>query len=68
VNKLVGDDVVAFILERLRAGDVNGDHFVDGADIADLLGAWGTDDRAADLDRDGIVDGVDLAIAISDWG
>lgn len=68
VNRLVGDDVVAFILERLRPGDVNGDHFVDGADIADLLGAWGTDDRAADLDRDGIVDGVDLSIAISDWG
>lgn len=57
-----------FIVERLRAGDTNGDRVVDGADLAYLLGAWGTDDRAADVDGDGIVNGRDLTIVLGDWG
>ena len=49
-------------------GDVNGDGVVDGADLAELLGAWGTDDPAADLDGDGTVGGSDLAIVLGAWG
>ena len=58
----------SFLFERLRAGDVNGDGIVDGADIALVLGSWGSGDRAADLNLDGIVNGADLTIALGDWG
>jgi hypothetical protein len=46
--------------------DVTGDGFVDGADLAALLGAWGTSTN--DLNGDGIVDGADLAALLTGWG
>ena len=48
-------------------GDLNGDGAVDGADLAILLGAWGTSDPAADLDQSGSVDGADLAMLLGAW-
>lgn len=49
------------------SGDLNGDGFVNGIDLALLLSFWGTADLIADIDEDGIVDGVDLTILLSDW-
>ena len=46
--------------------DVTGDGTVDGADLAALLGAWGTSTN--DLNGDGIVDGADLASMLTAWG
>ncbi len=48
-------------------GDLNGDGSVNGADLAILLGAWGTSDPAADLDQNGGVDGADLAMLLGAW-
>ncbi len=47
--------------------DLNGDHAVNAADLAVLLGAWGTA-GAADLDGSGIVNAGDLAILLGAWG
>ena len=48
-------------------GDLNGDGFVNGADLAILLGAWGGGAGPADLDNDGSVGGADLAILLGAW-
>lgn len=49
-------------------GDLDGDDAVAGADLAILLGAWGTcRGCAADLDGDGVVDGADLATLLGGW-
>jgi len=45
---------------------VNG--IVDGADLAVVLGAWGTSSSLADIDGSGTVDGADLAIVLGAWG
>lgn len=49
-------------------GDLNGDCFVDGADLGIFLSLWGTSNPAADLDGSGLVDGADLGIFLSLWG
>jgi hypothetical protein len=48
--------------------DFNFDGFVDAADLAMLLGAWGTADALTDLDASGAVDAADLAMFLSRWG
>lgn len=49
-------------------GDVNGDGFVDGEDLAIVLGAWGPCFACeADITGDGEVDGEDLAIVLGGW-
>jgi hypothetical protein len=48
--------------------DLNGDGLVNAADLAILLGAWGSGDRAADLDNDAVVGAADLAILLGAWG
>jgi hypothetical protein len=50
------------------SGDLNGDGFVDGADLGLLLGAWGSANIAIDLNSDGIVDGADLGLLLGAWG
>ena len=47
-------------------GDVNGDGSVDGADLAEILGSWGTSD--GDQNGDGNTDGADLSIVLGGWG
>jgi hypothetical protein len=46
--------------------DLDGDRVVGGADLATLLGAWGT--PAADLDGNGTTDAADLSIVLGAWG
>jgi hypothetical protein len=46
-------------------GDLNDDGKVDGADLAQLLGAWGN--AGGDLNGDGITDGADLALLLGWW-
>lgn len=48
-------------------GDLNGDAKVDAADLAVLLGQWGTS-GSADLNGQGVVEGGDLAILLGAWG
>ena len=48
--------------------DINGDGVVDGADLARVLGAWGTSSPGGDLNGDGIVNGADLSILLAFWG
>ncbi len=48
--------------------DFDGDGFVNAADLAQLLAAWGTDDAAADLTDDGVVNAADLAELLAAWG
>jgi hypothetical protein len=48
--------------------DITGDLIVDGADLANLLAAWGTSGSFADLEFDGTVNGADLAILLAAWG
>jgi hypothetical protein len=45
--------------------DLNCDGAVNGADLAILLGGWGT--ANADLDGDGATNGADLAILLGSW-
>jgi hypothetical protein len=51
-------------------GDVDGDGFVGGSDLAQILGSWGfcTGSCVADLDDSGTIDGTDLAILLGAWG
>lgn len=48
-------------------GDLNNDAHMNGADLAVLLGAWGTGNAAADLTHDGTVNGADLAVLLGSW-
>ncbi len=47
--------------------DLNCDGIVDGADLGELLAAWGTP-GPGDLDGNGVVDGADLGELLSQWG
>ncbi len=50
------------------SGDLDGDRDVDSADLALLLGAWGsTTGDLADLDGDGVVGGADLVLLLEQW-
>jgi hypothetical protein len=49
------------------AADINGDHQVDGSDLAVVLSQWGTA-GSADINHDGNVDGQDLATLLGAWG
>jgi len=46
-------------------GDLNGDCLVNGADLAIVLGAWGT--PGGDLTGDNNTDGADIAIVLGNW-
>ncbi len=64
------DSGAAFVFTFAPAptGDMNGDGHVSGADLAMLLGAWGTvGENGLDLDGSGVVDGADLAILLGAW-
>jgi len=54
-----------------RAGwartDLDGDGLVGGADLATLLGHWGSGDPIADVDGNGLVAGSDLAEMLGNW-
>lgn len=46
-------------------GDLNGDGSVNGIDLAQLLGAWGT--PGGDLNADGLTNGADLTVILANW-
>jgi hypothetical protein len=52
--------------------DINRNGWIDGADLAIVLTAWGTDGQQgtvdADLDGSGLVDGAELGLVLSSWG
>lgn len=49
-------------------GDLNDDGLVNGADLAIVLGNWGSCVGCpADINNDGVVDGADLAIVLGNW-
>lgn len=51
--------------------DINGDGYVNSADLAALLGAWGSVcllPCPEDINRDGVVNSSDLAILLGAWG
>ncbi|MFO0828429.1 MAG: hypothetical protein U0572_09790 [Phycisphaerales bacterium] len=49
-------------------GDFDLDGHVGGADLAFLLGAWGSSIAFIDINGDGVVNGADLAILLGNWG
>jgi formylglycine-generating enzyme required for sulfatase activity len=51
------------------AGDLNNDGIINGADLGQLLAAWGPcESCAADLNMNGVVDGADLGVQLGNWG
>jgi hypothetical protein len=50
------------------AGDLDGNGAVDAADLAILLGAWGSSQLGPDINGDGIVNAQDLAVLLGNWG
>ena len=52
---------------QYRAGDLNRDGIVDGADLARLLNEWDRPSVCCDLDNDGTVGGNDLGILLAHW-
>jgi subtilisin family serine protease len=48
--------------------DLTGDGSIDGADLVQLLAAFGTSDAASDITGDGNVDGSDLVQLLSEFG
>ena len=67
-NDLDSTFIVSAIVEIPCAGDLDGDGTVGGADLAVLLGSWGSATSAADLNSDSKVDAADLAVLLGGWG
>lgn len=63
---LIGNPEVTLPEPARCVGDLNGDAVVNAADLAILLGAWGT--GGSDLDGDGVVTAADLAVLLGAWG
>jgi len=53
----------------MLVGDLNGDGIVDGADLGQLLAAWGDVESMpeADLNEDGVINGADLGLLLAAW-
>lgn len=74
-RRLVAGDLLAFAARIAPVelggfttpGDLDGDGAVGPADLALLLGAWGSGPHPADLDGDGAVGAADLAILLGGW-
>jgi hypothetical protein len=49
-------------------GDADGDGTVGPADLALVLGAWGTSNPLYDFNCDGIVNGADSSVVLGGWG
>ena len=69
VNNLSAGSITVRVSGENQA-DVNADTVVNGADLAILLIAFGTDGAVTgtDFNNDGIVDGADLATLLINWG
>lgn len=50
-------------------GDIDGNGFVDGTDLAHLMGHWGLPiPSELDADGDGVAGGADIAVLLGNWG
>ena len=58
---------IADACEVSNPADVNGDGVVNAADLAQVLGDWGTNAPASDINDDGTVDAQDLASLLAAW-
>lgn len=56
------------VVQAPCAADLSGDGVIDGADLGQLLGAWGAGPGPADVNGDGAVDGADLGLLLGSWG
>lgn len=56
--------------EAACPADVDRSGWVDGADLALMLSAWGpaSSSLALDLSGDGVIDGADLSVLLASWG
>lgn len=59
---------VSDVRPLIPLGDLNGDGYVDTADLGILISAFGSSDAIADLNGDGIVDTADLGILLANFG
>lgn len=57
----------AFVMVPQIPADLDGDGIVGAADLAILLGAWGSTDPQLDLNHDGSVNAPDVAILLGAW-
>jgi hypothetical protein len=60
-------DTAALTLVAANPADLNGDGFVNGADLGIMLGSWGQP-GPTDLNHDGTTDGPDLGMLLGSWG
>lgn len=60
-------DAVARVHASGNPADIDGNGLVNGADLAEVLTAFGTASSAADIDHSGLVDGLDLAAILAGW-
>ena len=68
IAALGGPDARGIFIEDDRLpGDLDGDGFVNGADLGLLLGLFGTSNPAGDLNGDGAINAGDLGILLSNW-
>lgn len=58
---------VADVRPIILLGDLNGDGYVDTADLGILIAAFGSADDVADLNGDGIVDTADLGLLLANF-
>ncbi|MFO0829604.1 MAG: hypothetical protein U0572_15805 [Phycisphaerales bacterium] len=65
-NDVLLRNAIAYLIQPC-VGDLDGSGAVDAADLAVLLGSWGTA-GAADLDASGTVDAADLGVLLGNWG
>ena len=66
VSQTLAFDIVADAAAQLDPADLNGDGSVSAADLAILLGAWGSS-GPGDLDGNGTVGAPDLALLLGAW-
>ena len=72
-NDAMGSNVLNAIIIEYESespcpADFTGDGVVGGADLTELLAAWGGGAGPQDLNGDGFVGGPDLTIVLAEWG
>ena len=67
-NAVEGPWISADLSGSSLAGDLNSDNVVNGADVAIILGYWGSSFGCADTNGDGVVGGPDLATVLANYG
>ena len=60
--------IIEYESESPCPADFTGDGVVGGADLTELLAAWGGGAGPQDLNGDGFVGGPDLTIVLAEWG